>query len=125
MAHKHNRRRIRHRSRRHKYEHTLPTVHETPSYDSLSSLSSPQLSYCSTAHSPSPRLSYSDSATIFRWHNPQLAYNRGPGRDIETTRCTIQEARFLQYFGGEPGEDYDYSMVDNMQKMFDSIGVHT
>lgn len=55
-----------------------------------------------------------------------MADYRRPIPDDGLYRVGAQEARALQRFGGEPGEDYD--LVENMQKMFDSTymeWVHT
>lgn len=120
MAHKHNRRRVRHRSRRDRYDHTLPTVHEVSSCDSLSSSPVQHLSFETTEPfgRSNASLHYSNTAILRNCLDLQVADGSRPHINNRFCRVGVQEARALQRFGGEPGEDYD--LVENMQKMFDS-----
>lgn len=120
MAHKHNRRRVRHRTRRNKYDQSLPTVYETSSYDSLCAFSEPHL-LCEVnglSRQSTPSLDYSDNATLQNWTDARTSDYQNSSSDEHLYRVNTQEARALRTFGGEPGEDYD--LVENMQKMFDS-----
>lgn len=118
MAHKHNRRRIRHRSRRNQYEHDLPTVWEIDGYHNISSLSEACLSVGSShssresTASPEP---LSQDYSLLATRPGNLATRP----TISTHSISTLEARAMQTFGGEPGEDY--SLVGKMQDMFDSM----
>jgi len=47
-----------------------------------------------------------------------MASDRSPSPANHPYQVNAREARALQTFGGEPGEDY--GLVENMQKMFES-----
>ena len=121
MAHKHNRRRVRHRSRRNRYEQNLPTLYESNGYESLSSLSDSDLSIPATPFESLPALSPKldlDGAILRRW----LMQNSGEDRSSshnKHSRTYLSETHMLETFGGEPGEDL--SLVPQMQDMFDSM----
>lgn len=116
MAHKHNRRRIRHRSRRNHFDSNLPTVYETSAYGSMSSLSESDQAFGVTMSQP---LMISDGAILRTWLAQQQAYPYRPQYHTGKSQLCTEEARALHTFGGEPGEDC--TLIGKMQEMFDSM----
>lgn len=128
MAHKHNRRRIRHRTRRNRYESNLPTLHES-SYDSLSSICD-EPSFDLEREPLPPMISIShgffDGITLQKsWLNT-FALDRSCGCSapplLYPYTVSKEEVRAIRTFGGEPGEGPDeVGLCGKMQEMFDSM----
>lgn len=116
MAHKHNRRRIRHRSRRNHFDGNLPTVYETGAYGSMSSLSESEQAFGVTMSQP---LIVSDTAILQTWLARQYAYSCRPQYCTSSSKVHTDEAHAMRKFGGEPGEDG--ALIGKMQEMFDSM----
>lgn len=112
MAHKHNRRRIRHRNRKY-YDNNLPTVYEMGVYGSVSSLSESHLASGITMSQPTLA---PDGVRLQSWLVQQCA---SPYND-RSAQSDMQERYAMRTFGGEPGEDD--VLIGKMQEMFDSMG---
>jgi hypothetical protein len=103
MAHKHNRRRSRPRSRHGKAAIGFDSLALTDchSFNSSSPLSPASIPYSRTIKPPQPPLSNSISAR--HWQNRYTAWqNREAAQRREESRI---EAEQLKIFGGEPGDD--------------------
>lgn len=127
MAHKHNRRRIRHRSRRNKHEQSLPTLYETcydSLYDSPPSLSEPRIGWEARCQSrrTSGSSDFSDASVLRHWLDTSVVVVGGGQSSSPISRpygISYAEAQALQTFGGEPGDDF--GLCGKMQEMFDSM----
>lgn len=119
MAHKHNRRRIRHRPRCCQYEQSLPTVYEVDNYHNLASWSEPELlpDFGRTSRASDASL---DSHVVGAAH-PQPWRNKFTiCHERETSRGTnLLESKIIKEFGGEPGEGF--ALIDKMRQVFDSM----
>lgn len=116
MAHKHNRRRIRHRSRRNHFDGNLPTVYETDAYGSMSSLSESEQAFGVTISQP-PIIS--GTAILRTWLAQQYTSCYQPQYGASSSKLHTEEAQAMRTFGGEPGEDG--TLIGKMQEMFDSM----
>jgi hypothetical protein len=114
MAHKHNRRRIRPRSRKNAVGFDSLTSPASSLFDSSAALSA--YSAASASISP-PYLSQSNSINARHWHNRYIVWqNRESAQRREASRI---EAEQLKIFGGEPGDDTGlcYKMLEAFEGM--------
>lgn len=122
MAHKHNRRRVRHRTRRNRYEQNLPTLYESSSYDSLSSFSEPRVAVDTRVLSRPSSTSWnlSDASILRDWLDMSKSnWSRGPSTSSLPLQVYNEEVKAMRTFGGELGDDI--GLCGKMQEMFDSM----
>lgn len=115
MAHKHNRRRVRHRARRSQYEQSLPTVYEAVAYHSLSSLAEPQILDDCDQSSRSSTASPPTREHVVKYQKPWI----DPVAICDSYSSALERLA-IRKFGGEPGEN-EFGLIDKMQEMFDSM----
>ena len=123
MAHKHNRRRVRPRSRQHKKseidEPNLPWF-DLESSTSLNGYSSDSSSSSGSSKSIATHLSLSsntNSVSARHWQNRYVAWrNRDEAQRREAAKIEEQQ---LKLFGGEPGDDID--LCFKMMEVFEGM----
>ena len=114
MAHKHNRRRTRPRSRKNALGYESLTTNASSLFDSPTALST-YIPAPNSIRPPQPSLSNSINAR--HWHNRYIAWqNRESAQRREASRI---EAEQVKIFGGEPGDDTGlcYKMMEAFEGM--------
>ena len=123
MAHKHNRRRVRPRSRRNKSQDLDPFANSDLAFSLAtacpSGLPSPSFPKQSKTFPQSILSSSTNTIAARHWHNRYIAWqNRDNAQRREATKI---EAEQIKLFGGEPGEHDEAGLCYKMMELFEGM----